>query len=88
MQSPEKPSFQGRTEGRIQALFVGRLERLIRLRHEYREDLNPVGLRLLDRAIYATYRDCVDHGAEDRARSMMAGHFSLIEEMEEEGSEP
>ena len=68
MKSPEMPFFRGRTEGQINALFVSRLERLIRLRREYREDLNPLGIRLLDRAIYATYRDCCEYGAEEPAK--------------------
>jgi hypothetical protein len=74
MKSPEMPSFRGKTEGQINALFVSRLERLIRLRREYREDLNPLGIRLLDRAIYATYRDCIDYGAADQADVLMAKH--------------
>ena len=74
MKSPEMPFFRGRTEGQINALFVSRLERLIRLRREYREDLNPLGIRLLDRAIYATYRDCLDYGATEEANALMAKH--------------
>ena len=74
MMSPERPSSRKTEEGRIQALFLNRLERLIRLRREYREDLNPLGFRLLDRSIYATYQDCIDHGAADRARAVMAAH--------------
>jgi hypothetical protein len=68
------PSSPRATRGQIRALFVARLERLIRLRTEYREDLNPLGLRLLDRAIYATYKDCVDYGAAQTARELMAKH--------------
>ena len=74
MKSQEMPPSRGRTEGQPTALFVSRLERLIRLRKDYREDLNPLGLRLLDRAIYATYRDCVEFGAEKKARAIMAKH--------------
>lgn len=58
----------------LQRTFLGRLQRLIRLRREYREDLNPLGLRLLDRAIDATYRDCIDYGATDLARQIMSAH--------------
>ena len=76
MHSSEMPSSRAE-EGRVQALFVNRLERLIRLRRDYREDLNPLGLLLLDRAIYATYRDCIDYGAADRARTLMASHTPL-----------
>ena len=74
MKSPEMPPSRGRTGGEPTALFVTRLERLIRLRQDYKEDLNPLGLRLLDRAIYATYRDCLDYGAAEKARALMAKH--------------
>jgi hypothetical protein len=74
MKSSETPSSEGRTEGQIRALFVARLERLLRMRRDYREDLNPLGLRLMDRAIDATYRDCLDYGAGDEARAVMSRH--------------
>lgn len=73
MKSSEMPSSQAE-EGRIKSLFVSRLERLVRLRKDYREDLNPLGLRLLDRAIYATYQDCIEYGAADKARALMTDH--------------
>jgi hypothetical protein len=73
--SPDSPSPSPRAEeSQVKAIFLGRLQRLIRLRREYREDLNPLGLRLLDRAIDATYRDCIDYGAADAARPIMAAH--------------
>ena len=73
--SPETPSPSPRAEeGQVKAIFLGRLQRLIRLRRQYREDLNPLGLRLLDRAIDATYRDCIDYGASEAARPIMAAH--------------
>lgn len=43
--------------------FMARLERLCRLRREYRDDLNPDGARLLNRAILATMGDAFDQGA-------------------------
>jgi len=74
MKSSETPPSEGRTEGQIKATFVTRLERLLRMRKDYSEDLNPLGLRLMDRAIDATYRDCVDYGAGDEARAAMSRH--------------
>jgi hypothetical protein len=44
------------------------------MRKDYQEDLNPVGLRLMDRAIDSTYRDCVDYGAGAEARAVMSRH--------------
>ena len=46
----------------------------MRLRRDYLDDLNPLGLRLLDRALYATYRDCLDYGATQEANEIMAKH--------------
>lgn len=63
-------------EAHVKATFLGRLQRLIRLRREYTADLNPLGLRLMDRAIDATYRDCIEAGCADAARPIMAAHRS------------
>jgi hypothetical protein len=78
MMSQDMPSSPRAEEGSVKAIFLGRLQRLIRLRREYREDLNPLGLRLLDRAIDATYRDCVDFGAAEIARPIMAVHQKTV----------
>jgi hypothetical protein len=51
--------------------YLSRLERLIRLRRDFEEHLNDLGVDILDRSIYATYRDCVDSGAADKARLLM-----------------
>jgi hypothetical protein len=72
MTSSDKPSRPA--EGHTKTLFVRRLERLMRLRREYVDDLNPLGLRLLDRALYATYQDCVDFGAAREANEIMSRH--------------
>jgi hypothetical protein len=74
MTPPEAPLSGGRTEAESTALFVSRLQRLLRLRSEHCDELNPQGIRLLDRAIYATYRDCIEYGAEQRARTLMEAH--------------
>jgi hypothetical protein len=73
MRSARKPS---RREPGQQVLdtFLRRLERLIRMRSDYREDLNPLGLRLLDRAIESTYQDCLDFGGDVPARVLMTGY--------------
>lgn len=51
--------------------FVNRLERLIQLRKDFQDDLNLLGVELLHRSIYATFRDCVTFGAGDRAHELM-----------------
>jgi hypothetical protein len=72
MASTNKPSRA--PEGQTRTVFIRRLERLMRLRRDYLDDLNPLGLRLLDRALYATYRDCLDYGATQEANEIMAKH--------------
>jgi hypothetical protein len=70
----EGPSPAGSGEGSTKVLFIRRLERLVRLRREYSDDLNPLGLRLLDRAISSTYKDLVEFGAESEIRHIVARH--------------
>lgn len=73
MRSSELPSWS-QTHADVQGTFVRRLERLIRLRQTYSQDLNPLGLRLLDRSIHSTYQDCVDYGAGEQALGLLAQH--------------
>jgi hypothetical protein len=70
----ETPSPAGSGEDLTKALFTRRLERLVRLRREYSDDLNPLGLRLLDRAISSTYKDLIEFGAEDEIKPIVAKH--------------
>lgn len=50
---------------------LSQLERLWTLKSEYAEDLNPIGMRLLDRAIESTFEDCNEAGVGERAREIM-----------------
>jgi len=62
------------TEDRYSSLqlhFLRRLNRLLRLRQEQRAELKPEGLRLLDRAIFATYRDCAAAGLTAEAQKVV-----------------
>jgi hypothetical protein len=61
-----------RKDGGLGSYYLSRLERLIRLRRDFEDHLNDLGVDILDRSIYATFRDCVDAGASDRARDLMA----------------
>jgi hypothetical protein len=74
MKSRETPSPAESGQGLTKALFIRRLERLVRLRREYSDDLNPLGLRLLDRAISSTYKDLVGFGAEPEIKHIVAKH--------------
>ena len=57
--------------GGLPELFVSRLERLVRLRSEFEEHLNDLGVELLDRSIVATYRDCIETGAGVKAKALI-----------------
>ena len=62
------------TEDRYSSLqlhFLRRLNRLLRLRQQQRAQLKPAGLRLLDGAIFATYRDCAAAGLSAEARKVV-----------------
>ncbi|HEY7270038.1 MAG TPA: hypothetical protein VH951_09440 [Dehalococcoidia bacterium] len=52
--------------------YLSRLERLVRLRRDFENHLNELGVDILDRSIYATYRDCCDNGCAEGARALMA----------------
>ena len=71
MTSAELPFPRSAPEAETKSVFVNRLVRLIRLRQDFQDDLNAIGVELLDRSIYATYRDCIDFGAADQARLLV-----------------
>ncbi len=51
--------------------FLRRLNRLPRLRREQGTELNGDGVRLIDRAIYATYCDASDVGVAEEAQKLL-----------------
>lgn len=55
----------------LQLYFLRRLNRLLRLRREQSGQLNGEGVRLIDRAIYATYCDAVDVGVVAEAQKLL-----------------
>ena len=62
------------TEDRYSSLqlhFLRRLNRMLRLRQQQRTQLKPEGLRLLDRAIFAAYRDCAAAGLSAEAEKVV-----------------
>jgi hypothetical protein len=52
-------------------VYLQRLERLQRLRLQHESALNPRGIRLLDRSVFAAYCACRDIGAEQEARQIL-----------------
>ena len=55
----------------LQLHFLQRLSRLLRLRQEQAPELNGDGVRLIDRAIYATYCDASDVGVAEEAQNLL-----------------
>jgi hypothetical protein len=55
----------------LQLHFLRRLNRLLRLRRQQRAQLKPDGLRLVDRAIFAAYRDCAAAGVSAEAQEVL-----------------
>lgn len=55
----------------LQLHFLRRLNRLLRLRREQGTELNRDGVRLIDRAIYATYCDASDVGVTEEAQNLL-----------------
>jgi hypothetical protein len=66
------PSPLSAARDHTKTLFVSRLTRLIQLHRNFQDDLNPMGLRLIEQSIKATCNDCADFGAGDQARAMLA----------------
>jgi hypothetical protein len=58
-------------EERWRRFFLGRLEYLIQLRDGLRGPLSPERERLVKRALYSTYRDCLSLGVGDEARARL-----------------
>ena len=53
------------------SVYLQRLERLQRLRLQHEAELNPRGLRLLDRSAFAAYCMCREIGAEQEALDIL-----------------
>jgi hypothetical protein len=55
----------------LQLHFLRRLNHLLCLRQQQKAQLKPSGLRVLDRAIFATYRDCTAEGISAEAEKVV-----------------
>ena len=60
----------------VQAFFLGRLERMLTIRRSQNPALEPWQNALLPRAVYSTYRDCLDLGLAGEAQSLLRGEPS------------
>jgi hypothetical protein len=79
MQVPDTSINRGRASGSlrgytpIQTLFLLRLQSLVGKRQQYgdRIDVGDWRMKLLDKALYSTYCDCVALGIGDEARALL-----------------
>ena len=55
----------------LQKFFLERLDRFLLRKNEEAITLTPDGIGLLDRAIFSTYRDCVDQGVGEYAQKLI-----------------
>ncbi|MHB1132024.1 MAG: hypothetical protein ACYC4L_06495 [Chloroflexota bacterium] len=63
-----------RSYNALQSMFLGRLVRLLRQRRDYANVLaaNDWRMKLLNKAIYSTFCDCLELGVADEARTLFA----------------
>jgi hypothetical protein len=72
------PVDPAEAQNALQEIYLGRLQRLLRLRRQHEQDLNQHGVRLLDHSIFAAYCDCRELGAGTRARTILsAAHYDV-----------
>jgi hypothetical protein len=55
----------------LRAVYLKRLQRLVRLRRQHEEELNRQGLRLLEKSVFAAYCACREVGAEQEAMNIL-----------------
>ena len=74
---PPEMSFQSSpSESELGSMYLSRLARLIRLLREREDELNRLGVNLIERAITATATDCAENGAGDAAQALLAPRSS------------
>ena len=56
---------------KLQLYFLRRLNYLLRLRQQRSHEMDGANLRLLDRAIFSTYRDCAATGVTADAQKVI-----------------
>lgn len=57
----------------VQRFFLERLRRMVAIRREHAPllEAGDSSLRLLDKAVYSTFCDCLDLGTSDEARTIL-----------------
>ena len=80
----------GRKDGApkyLQRFFLQRLNRFVAVRRERGPllDAGDFDLRLLDKAVYSTFCDCLDLGVGDEARAILRNDLSGVDSSKKEG---
>ncbi len=70
-QANEDQALSGQTYKQTQLLFLLRLAHLLDLRRKKSAEEDETLIKLLDRAIYSTFMDCLEQGVGDEARSLL-----------------
>ncbi|OGO51282.1 MAG: hypothetical protein A2148_00315 [Chloroflexi bacterium RBG_16_68_14] len=55
----------------LREVYLRRLRRLLRLRHQHEQELNRQGIRLLNHSVFAAYCDCRAIGVGEEARQIL-----------------
>ncbi|MGE5620776.1 MAG: hypothetical protein ACM3US_16125 [Sphingomonadaceae bacterium] len=79
-----RSGHEDRSAQHLQRFFLERLLRMVAIRNE-RGPLLEAGdpdLRLLDKAVYSTFCDCLDLGAGERARAILHHQPAGVEDLE------
>ena len=66
----------GGTAAEVQALFLSRLRSLLEKRYGSGIRLTEAQLKLLDKAIYSTFCDCLELDLNAQARALLRQHAS------------
>ncbi len=72
MKLPEMSFPPSPPSGALGPMYLSRLARLVKLRRELDDDLNSLGVDLIERAIGATVKDCIGSGAGGAAAAIVA----------------
>lgn len=76
---PKAPTY-------LQRFFLHRLQRMVAVRRDQSQllDSGDLNLRLLDKAVYSTFCDCLDLGAVEEARTILRNDYIDIDRAEPE----
>lgn len=63
----------------LRGVYLSRLERLVKLRSQHKQELNGRGILLLDRSIFSAYYACRNNGVRSEAGRILQGSHPFVE---------